>query len=76
MQLDLYMYMHSLNIFLFEYIALASTIDIWTCILIYLFKENKFVFNVGVLNVDIEMKTYEEMAERFGMSKRYMFLFL
>jgi hypothetical protein len=39
----------------------------------YLFKENKFVSNIGVINMDIEKRTYKEMAESFGMSKRYMF---
>lgn len=43
---------------------------------VYLFKENKFDSNVGVINMDIEKRTYEEMAERFGMSKRYMFFIL
>lgn len=71
--LGLYMYMLPLNIFLFEYIVFVSTIYIWICILIYLFKKNKFVSNVCVINMDIEKKTDEEMAERFGMSKRYMF---
>jgi len=28
----------------------------------YLFKENKFVFNVNVLNIDIEERTYKEIA--------------
>lgn len=71
--LGLYMYMLPLNIFLFEYIVFVSTIYIWICILIYLFKKNKFVSNVCVINMDIEKKTDEEMAERFGMSKRCMF---
>jgi len=39
----------------------------------YLFKENKFVSNVDVINMDIGKRTYKKMAERFGVSKRYMF---
>ena len=38
----------------------------------YLFKENKFVSNVDVINMDIGKRTYKKIAERFGVSKRYM----
>jgi hypothetical protein len=38
--LDLYIHMDSLNIFLPKYIGLANTINIWTCMLMYLFKED------------------------------------
>jgi hypothetical protein len=45
--------------------------------LMYLFKENKFVFNIDVINLDIEKRTYKEMAERFGVSKKiHVFIFV
>lgn len=45
--------------------------------LMYLFKENKFVFNVDVINIDIEKGAYKEMAERFGVSKKiHVFIFV
>ena len=42
----------------------------------YLFKENKFTSNVDVINIDIEKRTYKEMAERFwSVKKDTCFLF-
>jgi hypothetical protein len=34
---------------------------------------NQFISNFDVINIDIEKRTYKEMAGRFGVSKRHMF---